>query len=91
MICSGYSNDPFFINIEEANKNFPIYVAWHGAGNWKPIKVSSNISEFSNQLDVLKKLELSEKDSQTEMKSNYDLNNKFWSEVYSEYEAYDEE
>ena len=91
VICSGYANDPFFINIEEANKNFPVYFAWHGARNWKPIKVSNNISEFSDQLDILNKLELSEKDIQREMKTNFDLNNKFWSEVYSEYEEYDDD
>ncbi|MCD8416103.1 SMI1/KNR4 family protein [Tenacibaculum dicentrarchi] len=86
VICSGYANDPFFIDIKEENENFPIYFAWHGTGSWKPIKVSENISEFSKQLDFLKNLELSEKDNQSELKTNFDLNNEFWNEVYNEYE-----
>lgn len=91
VICSSYANDPFFINITEENQNFPIYFAWHGIGNWKPIKVSKNISEFSKQLDFLKKIELSDKDNQSELKINFDLNNEFWNEVNNEYEEYDDE
>lgn len=91
VICSGYSNDPFFIDIREENQNFPIYFAWHSTGSWKPIKVAENISEFSKKLDFLKKLELSKNDIQSELKTNFDLNNKFWNEVYKEYKEYKDE
>ena len=33
VICSGYSNDLFFIDINEEEDNFPVYFAWHGAGS----------------------------------------------------------
>jgi len=85
VICSGYANDPFFIDIEEKNKNYPVYFAWHGVGSWTPIKVSESIEKFANQLDILKKIELSSKNIQEEIKKIFDLNNEFWKEVYKEY------
>lgn len=33
VLCSGYANDPFFIDISEYEKKFPVYFAWHGRGN----------------------------------------------------------
>ena len=91
VICSGYSADPFFIDMEESDKKFPVYFAWHGAGNWNPIKVSENIIEFGNQLEILKKIELSEGNIQDKIKEKFDLNNEFWMEVYNEYEEYEDE
>lgn len=91
VICSGYSNDPFFIDINEKSKNFPVYFAWHGTGSWKPIKVSENISKFSSQIDILKKIELSEENIQDKIKEKFDLNNEFWMEVYNEYKEYEDE
>ncbi|MFC5046542.1 SMI1/KNR4 family protein [Aquimarina hainanensis] len=91
VICSGYSNDPFFIDMNEKNENFPVYFAWHGAGSWHPIKVSKTISEFGNQLEILKKIELSDKNVQDKIKEKFDLNNEFWLEVYNEYEEYEDE
>ncbi len=86
VICSGYSNDPFFIDMNEEKENFPVYFAWHGAGSWNPIKVSKNIIEFGNQLEILKNIELSDENAQDKIKEKFDLNNEFWLEVYNEYE-----
>ena len=91
VICSGYSNDPFFIDINEEEENFPVYFAWHGTGSWVPIKVSENISEFSNQLNFLKELETNEEQIQEKLKAKIDIKNEFWAEVYNEYEEYDED
>ncbi len=35
-------------------------------------------------------MELSENNNQNELKTNFDLTNKFWNEVYNEYEEYEE-
>lgn len=91
VICSGYANDPFFIDINEKNESFTVYFAWHGAGNWTPIKVSENISDFSHQIELLKKIEWSEENIQDKIKEKFDLNNEFWMEVYNEYEEFDDE
>jgi len=91
VVCSGYSNDPFFIDINEEKEDFPVYFAWHGAGNWNPIKVSKSITEFSKQLIFLKELESNDENNQVGLKKYVDLNNKFWSEVYNEYEEYDDD
>ncbi|MEN7547206.1 hypothetical protein AAG747_04760 [Rapidithrix thailandica] len=91
VICSGYSNDPFFIDIHEENENFPVYFAWHGAGSWNPIKVSNSIHEFSNQLEWLKEIESMDENIQKRIKDKMDLSNKFWAEVYSEYEECEDE
>lgn len=91
VICSGYSNDPFFIDINEKKERFPVYFAWQGARNWIPIKVSENIIEFGNQLEILKKIESSGENVQDKIKEKFDLNNEFWLEVYNEYEEYEDE
>lgn len=91
VICSGYSNNPFFIDMNEKNENYPVYSAWQGAGSWQPIKVSKNIAEFGNQLEVLKKIELSDENTQEKIKEQFDLNNEFWLEVYNEYEEYEDD
>lgn len=91
VICCGYSNDPFFIDIDEKRENFPVYFAWHGAGSWKPLKVSKNILEFSQQLNSLKELELNGENIQNKLKESFDLDSEFWTEVYNEYEEYVDE
>ncbi|MDH7444806.1 SMI1/KNR4 family protein [Aquimarina sp. 2201CG14-23] len=90
VICSAYANDPFFIDITEMNKNFPVYFAWHGAGKWTAIKVAENISDFSNKIKLLKDLETSNDDIRKEFKKNFDVNNEFWKEVYDGYEEEEE-
>jgi len=88
VICSSYTNDPFFININEEKDDFPIYFAWHGAGKWIPIKVSKNIIEFSKQLELLKLLELNKENIQEKFKESLDINNEFWTEVFNGYEEF---
>ena len=34
VICSNYSDDPFIVDFLEEDKNFPVYFAFHGCGNW---------------------------------------------------------
>lgn len=86
VICSGYANDPFFIDMEEETQNFPVYFAFHGAGSWKPMKVAESITVFAQQLQQLKKLEQKKKNIQAEVEKSFDLTNPFWLEVHKEYQ-----
>ncbi|WP_299442684.1 SMI1/KNR4 family protein [uncultured Aquimarina sp.] len=86
VICAGYASDPFFIDITEADKKFPVYFSWRGAGKWIAIKVAENINEFSEKLLFLKDLETKNNNIQEEFRKSFDMNNKFWMEVYNGYE-----
>jgi len=86
VICSNYASDPFFIDINQENEDFPVYFSWAGTGTWVPIKVAETISDFTNQLLLLKKWELEESESiQNKMKEHFDTNHEFWKEVCLEY------
>ena len=85
VICSGYARDPFFIDYSEAEKNFPVYFAWKGAGSWTPIKVADSILEFTDQLLQLQKWQSDSASIQTKIKQYFDIKNECWSEVYMEY------
>lgn len=80
VVCSNYFDDPFFINISESD--FPVYYAQHGAGSWTPIKISENITEFANQLKEIKKLEDNRDLLLNILKTEFDLENELWKEVY---------
>lgn len=82
VICSNYFSDPFIVNISEVENNFPIYYAQHGAGNWTPIKISENITEFLNQLKSIKELEENRELLLDKLKNEFDLKNALWKEVY---------
>ncbi len=84
VICSAYQNDPFFINIQEREKSFPVYFAWHGMGKWLPIKVANSILEFETQLKLLK----STNNMKAVLKEKFDLSSDFWQEVYKETEDF---
>lgn len=90
VICTGYASDPFFIDINEEKDNFPVYFAWHGAGNWTPIKTANNITQFTEKLMWLKEVESSNDNIRNIIKDKIDLNNEFWQEVYNEYPNEDE-
>jgi hypothetical protein len=82
VVCSNYFDDPFFIDISETEKDYPVYYAQHGAGSWTPIKISENISIFSNQLKEIKELEDNKDLLLAKLKNEFDLENKLWKEVY---------
>ncbi len=82
VICSNYFDDPFFIDISETENDYPVYYAQHGAGSWTPIKISENITEFSNQLKEIKELEDNTDLLLDKLKNEFDLENELWKEVY---------
>lgn len=91
VICSGYADDPFFIDITEVDQGFPVYFAWHGTGKWTPIQVTENLTSFSDKLEVLKELEANSDNIQQDFEKLFDLNHEFWKEVYHSYEKEEEE
>ena len=90
VICSGYADDPFFIDISEQQQNYPVYFAWHGAGDWTPLRVADSITAFSDNLHLLKTIEESEADKQVELAKYFDVTEGFWQEVYNEYEVFED-
>ncbi len=82
VVCSNYFDDPFFIDISETENDYPVYYAQHGAGSWTPIKISENITEFSNQLKEIKELEDDRDLLLDKLKNEFDLENELWKEVY---------
>jgi hypothetical protein len=90
VICSAYADDPFFVDLTESAKNYPVYFAWHAAGDWAPLKVADSIAEFSNNLNLLKLIEAEGENIQTEIEKNFDMNSEFWKEVYDEYTEYED-
>lgn len=90
VICSGYAANPFFIDMNEENEKFPVYFAWNGAGNWSPIQVAENLTQFTEKLIWLKEVESSNENIQDIIKDKIDLSHEFWKEVYNEYPNEDE-
>jgi len=82
VICSNYFDDPFFIDISETENDYPVYYAQHGAGSWASIKISENITEFSNELKEIKELEDNRDLLLNKLKNEFDLENDLWKEVY---------
>lgn len=86
VICSGYANDPFFVDFSEAENDYPVYFAWHGAGSWKPIMVTEILSDFLHHLIEIKKIESDKVSVLDYIKTHFDIDNELWKEIYQEYE-----
>ena len=56
VIGVGVADDPLFIDLGEESKEFPIYTAANGAGEWLPYKVSNSIVSFVKILEILNKM-----------------------------------
>ncbi|TYR35792.1 SMI1/KNR4 family protein [Sphingobacterium phlebotomi] len=82
VICTNYFDDPFFIDISETKSDFPVYYAQHGAGSWTQVKIAENITEFTNQLKELKKIENNKDLLLSKLKNEFNLENELWNEVY---------
>lgn len=82
VISRNYFSDPFFINIDEEEKGFPVYFAPCGQGMWQPILISASLSTFKNQLHDIKKLEDDSAGLLSYLEANTNIANEFWQEVY---------
>ncbi|HEX6431383.1 MAG TPA: SMI1/KNR4 family protein [Niastella sp.] len=75
-------DDPYFVDFTEANLNFPVYYAKHGAGRWKAIKAAENISQFSILLMNLQDYSADKEASLHFLQLHTDLTNELWREVF---------
>lgn len=82
VVSRNYFLDPFFINIDEEEKGFPVYFAPCGQGKWQPILASASLSTFNNELHYIKKLEDNSAVLLDYLEANTDIANEFWREVH---------
>ncbi|WP_131724306.1 SMI1/KNR4 family protein [Chryseobacterium indologenes] len=50
VLATNYFDDPFFIDLEESKRQFPVYFAFHGQGEWIPVMIADSVREFEQQL-----------------------------------------
>ncbi|MEN5380019.1 SMI1/KNR4 family protein [Sphingobacterium kitahiroshimense] len=82
VIASNYFADPFFIDFNDSEENFPVYFAFHGTGKWKPIKVANSVDTFQNVLRTIFELRY-DKNGLLSLLTEFSISgNEFWDEVY---------
>ncbi|MGU3375003.1 hypothetical protein [Chryseobacterium sp. M5A1_1a] len=82
VIASNYFADPFFIDFNDVQENFPVYFAFHGAGKWIPIKVTDSIDEFQEILNKIFENRFDKNYLDSFLKELTISDNEFWDEVY---------
>ena len=80
-------DDPFFVDFALGDAS-PVYFAYHGAGQWEPIKVADDIVKFEEILTVLAALEAPCRVEAIAPLA--DLNNEFYRELADDYALKDE-
>lgn len=93
VICGGYAQDPFWIDITEEEKGFPVYFGEHGAGKWEPLLVANSLDEFEEcvkYMVYLTESDFSKEEIERLYHERFDLDNPFWELVWSEF-SFDEE
>ncbi|SDI96444.1 SMI1/KNR4 family protein [Chryseobacterium jejuense] len=90
VLASNYFADPFFIDLNEAKQEFPVYFAWHGQGNWEPVKIAENLTEFQNVLLQIQNVRFDKAGLIEYFDENIDLENPLWEEVYTSIEEEEE-
>ncbi|MFP3833768.1 hypothetical protein [Chryseobacterium sp. SIMBA_028] len=81
VIASNYFADPFFVDFNDAQENFPVYFAFHGAGKWTPIKVTDRINEFQEILNKIFENRFDRNYLDSFLKELTISGNEFWDEV----------
>lgn len=82
VIATNYFADPFFIDWREAEENFPVYFAFHGAGTWRPIRIAASISAFKQTLRTLFDARFDQQELALLVEQRETSTNEFWMEVY---------
>lgn len=90
VLASNYFADPFFIDLNEAKDDFPVYFAWHGQGNWEAVKLTESISAFQEILSKIQNLRSNKTVLLQYFDENIDLENPLWKEVYENIEGEEE-
>lgn len=91
VLASNYFADPFFIDLNEAKEEFPVYFAYHGQGKWEPIKVAENLTAFQKILHQIQSLRFDKEGLIDYFDENIDLENPLWEEVYTSIEGEDDQ
>lgn len=87
VLASNYFADPFFIDLNEYENNFPVYFAYHGQGNWEPITIAESLHLFQEILHKIQSLRFNKAELIHYFDDNIDLENPLWKEVYENIEA----
>lgn len=82
VIATNYFADSFFIDFDEADQNFPVYFAYHGAGKWSPIQISDSILTFQQKLRSIYQHRFNKVELIKIIEKEVDSPNEFWEEVY---------
>ncbi|MGY0037833.1 SMI1/KNR4 family protein [Pedobacter sp. NJ-S-72] len=83
VICSNDYNDPFYVDLSEQDRNFPVYFSWHGSGNWEPVKVAEDLNDFAAKLLSIQKVEQDADKFKNLLETDFDLTIELWKEVYA--------
>ena len=79
VIAQNELGDPFFVDLKEENS--PVYTAIHGTGEWKVLKVSDSICQFTEILNEINSVDLTLSCSLDFLNDLVDLKSEFWLEV----------
>ncbi|MDR2236760.1 MAG: SMI1/KNR4 family protein [Chryseobacterium sp.] len=82
VIARNYFADPFFIDFNDSEDNFPVYFAFHGAGTWEPVKISDDIESFQETLRQIYEHRLNQNNLLILLQQLSVSGNEFWDEVY---------
>ncbi|WP_051959932.1 SMI1/KNR4 family protein [Sphingobacterium sp. ML3W] len=82
VIATNNFADPFFIDFDDVQQNFPVYFAYHGAGKWSPIKVSASLENFQHILNVLYQHRFNKEELIKIVENEIRSSNEFWEEVH---------
>lgn len=81
VIALNAFDDPFFVDLHEQARGFPVYYAPHGAGRWEPLQVAAEIQGFSRRLRVLRELATDDVSVMRFLAAETDPANALWREV----------
>jgi hypothetical protein len=81
VIALNYFDDPFFIDINEAEQGFPVYYAPHGAGRWEATRVAPNLQRFGFLLSALRGLADRDVQFVELIEAETETTNRLWHEV----------
>ncbi|KUY29943.1 SMI1/KNR4 family protein [Elizabethkingia ursingii] len=82
VIANNYFADPFFIDFNDVQENFPVYFAFHGAGKWIPTKIADSIHDFQVIMKTIFENRFDKDYLDSFVKELVGLGNEFWDEVY---------
>ncbi|MET4142726.1 SMI1/KNR4 family protein [Pedobacter sp. UYP1] len=91
VICSNEMNDPFYVDLSEQDRGFPVYFSWHGSGSWEPVKVADDLSDFAAKLLSIQKAEKDKDELINLLDADFDLTIELWEEMYASIEEEDED